>query len=197
MLVLRNLLIVQGERISYRALDVEQIGSVYEGNHGLCGSTHPRPLHRLEEQTTRRKKQITTAVDLDALLEMPAAESARNGWRTKPAQLPAQVSECTEAADSEDALVEAFGTAHQPRTLRWAAGSQEALSSNPPKNGAAAVATTRRALTRPIVEEALRPWMERCEYKPTAAQIAGLKILIQRWDQGLSLWRAAATWQSS
>ena len=34
--VLRNLLVVQGERISYRALDVEQIGSVYEGIMGYA-----------------------------------------------------------------------------------------------------------------------------------------------------------------
>jgi hypothetical protein len=34
--VLRNLLIVNGERINYRALDVEQIGSVYEGIMGYA-----------------------------------------------------------------------------------------------------------------------------------------------------------------
>ena len=35
---------------------------------------------------------------------------------------------------------------------------------------------TPRALTRPIVEEALRPWLERCGGKPTVAQILSLKI---------------------
>ena len=35
---------------------------------------------------------------------------------------------------------------------------------------------TPRSLTRPIVEEALRPWLERCEHRPTAAQILDLKI---------------------
>jgi len=35
---------------------------------------------------------------------------------------------------------------------------------------------TPRSLTRPIVEEALRPWRERCGGKPTVAQILALKI---------------------
>ena len=35
---------------------------------------------------------------------------------------------------------------------------------------------TPRSLTRPIVAEALRPWLERCHHQPTAAQILDLKI---------------------
>ena len=52
--VLRNLLVLGGERLSYRTLDVEQIGSVYETMMGfrLAGR---RPVDRYEaEEATRR-----------------------------------------------------------------------------------------------------------------------------------------------
>jgi hypothetical protein len=35
---------------------------------------------------------------------------------------------------------------------------------------------TPRALTEPIVAEALRPWLERCNGKPTAEQVLALKL---------------------
>ena len=62
---LEKLLVLDGERISYRALDVEQIGSVYETMMGF----------RLETATGRsvaikaqKKQGAPTAVDLEALL---------------------------------------------------------------------------------------------------------------------------------
>jgi hypothetical protein len=67
---LEKLLVLDGERISYRALDVEQIGSVYETMMGF----------RLETATGRsvaikaeKKGGAPTTVDLDALLAEPAA----------------------------------------------------------------------------------------------------------------------------
>src|SRR5262249_28052959 len=62
---LEKLLVLDGERISYRALDVEQIGAVYETMMGF----------RLETTTGRsvairaqKKQGAPTAVDLEALL---------------------------------------------------------------------------------------------------------------------------------
>jgi hypothetical protein len=72
---LEKLLVLDGERISYRALDVEQIGSVYETMMGF----------RLETATGRsvairsRKKQgAPTAVDLEALLAEPGSNRAKS-----------------------------------------------------------------------------------------------------------------------
>jgi hypothetical protein len=70
---LEKLLVLDGERISYRALDVEQIGSVYETMMGF----------RLETATGRsvairsqKKQGAPTAVDLDALLTVPGSNRA-------------------------------------------------------------------------------------------------------------------------
>src|ERR1035441_5430033 len=72
---LEKLLVLDGERISYRALDVEQIGSVYETMMGF----------RLEKATGRsvaikaeKKQGAPTAVDLEAMLSEPA--SKRDKW---------------------------------------------------------------------------------------------------------------------
>lgn len=72
---LEKLLVLDGERISYRALDVEQIGSVYETMMGF----------RLETATGRsvavkaqKRQGAPTAIDLEALLGEPAAK--REKW---------------------------------------------------------------------------------------------------------------------
>src|SRR5205823_161595 len=72
---LEKLLVLDGERISYRALDVEQIGSVYETMMGF----------RLETATGRsvaikaqKKRGAPTAVDLEALLREPPTK--RDKW---------------------------------------------------------------------------------------------------------------------
>ncbi|WP_341899532.1 DNA methyltransferase [Synechococcus sp. UW140] len=174
--VLRNLLIVNGERISYRALDVEQIGSVYEGIMGYAVRRIPGRCIGLKSKPQGAKKQLTTAVDLDALLAMPSGK--RKAWLEEEASttLPPKSVAALKDASSEAELLEALvprinrelfdgpqaagGLVFQPTEERRRSGSHY----------------TPRSLTRPIVEEALRPWLERCEHRPTAAQIIDLKI---------------------
>ena len=174
--VLRNLLIVNGERISYRALDVEQIGSVYEGIMGYAVRRIPGRCIGLKSKPQGAKKQLTTAVDLDALLALPGGK--RKAWLEEEAgtTLPAKSATALKDASSEAELLEALaprinrdlfdgpqaagGLVFQPTEERRRSGSHY----------------TPRSLTRPIVEEALRPWLERCDHRPTAAQILDLKI---------------------
>ena len=53
--VLQNLLILDGERLSYRTLDVEQIGSVYETVMGFNLAGRRGPVHRHQaDQVARR-----------------------------------------------------------------------------------------------------------------------------------------------
>ncbi|NQW40034.1 MAG: N-6 DNA methylase [Cyanobacteria bacterium] len=174
--LLRNLLIVNSERISYRALDVEQIGSVYEGIMGYAVRRIPGRCIGLKSKPQGAKKQLTTAVDLDGLLALPGGK--RKAWLEEEAgtTLPAKSATALKDASSEAELLEALaprinrdlfdgpqaagGLVFQPTEERRRSGSHY----------------TPRALTRPIVEEALRPWLERCNHRPTAAQILDLKI---------------------
>lgn len=174
--VLRNLLIVNGERISYRALDVEQIGSVYEGIMGYAVRRIPGRCIGLKSKPQGAKKQLTTALDLDALLALPGAK--RKAWLEEEAgtTLPAKSANALKAAASEAELLEALA----PRINRelfdgpQAAGSLVFQPTEERRRSGSHY--TPRSLTRPIVEEALRPWLERCHYLPTTSQILDLKI---------------------
>jgi len=174
--VLRNLLIVNGERISYRALDVEQIGSVYEGIMGYAVRRIFGRCIGLKSKPQGAKKQLTTAVDLDALLAMPGGK--RKAWLEEEAgtTLPPKSATALKDASSEAELLEALA----PRINRdlfdgpQAAGSLVFQPTEERRRSGSHY--TPRSLTRPIVAEALRPWLERCEHRPTAAQILALKI---------------------
>ena len=72
---LENLLILDGERISYRALDVEQIGSVYET---MMGFRLECAAGRSIAVKAQKKHGAPSVVDLEALLETPAA--MRGKW---------------------------------------------------------------------------------------------------------------------
>jgi hypothetical protein len=72
---LEKLLVLDGERISYRALDVEQIGSVYETMMGFRLETASGRSVAIRAQ---KKQGAPTAVDLEALLAEPSAK--REKW---------------------------------------------------------------------------------------------------------------------
>jgi hypothetical protein len=71
---LEKLLVLDGERISYRALDVEQIGSVYETMMGFRLET---AAGRSVAVKAQKKYGAPTALDLEALLASPAKERAK------------------------------------------------------------------------------------------------------------------------
>jgi len=174
--VLGNLLVVNGERISYRALDVEQIGSVYEGIMGYQVRRMGGRCIGVKSKPHGAKKQVTTAIDLDVLLALDGGE--RKTWLEHQARtnLPPKQRGALKAASSEADLLKALA----PRI-------DTALFAGPQPAGSLVFQPTEerrrsgshytpRSLTRPIVEEALRPWLERCDHRPTAVQILALKI---------------------
>ncbi len=155
--ILDKLMVLDGERISYRALDVEQIGSVYETMMGF----------RIERSTGRSvaiKAQLRggapTTIDLDALLGVPPGQRAkwvekRTGRKlTKTVTVPlrgAHTLESVHAAlgrvvdrDATPDLVPPGSPVLQPSDERRASGSFY----------------TPRKLTSPIVEAALEPVLE-------------------------------------
>ena len=173
--VLEKLLVLDGERISYRALDVEQIGSVYETMMGF----------RLEKATGRsvaiksqKRGGASTTVDLDALLDVPAGQRAK--WvrdrterkptttMTKPLRaatnltdLHAALSSVVDSAATPD-LVPRGAMILQPSDERRRSGSHY----------------TPRELTAPIVEKALEPILGRMGNGdvPTANDLLDLKV---------------------
>ena len=174
--VLSNLLVVKGERISYRALDVEQIGSVYEGIMGYAVRRIPGRCIGLKSKPQGAKKQLTTAVDLDALLDLPGGK--RKTWLEEEAgtTLPPKAATALKDAGSETELLEALASRIDRDLFEGPQAAGSLVFQPTEERRRSGSHYTPRALTRPIVEEALRPWLERCNHQPTAAQILDLKI---------------------
>ncbi len=175
--VLEKLLVLDGERLSYRTLDVEQIGSVYETIMGF----------RLETATGRslavkpaKKLGAPTTIDLDALLAHPPARRGR--WLQERADRPvsAAVAKGLRAARTVNDLHAALdrvldhaatpdlvprgGLVLQPNEERRRSGSHY----------------TPRELTEPIVRHTLAPLLERLRgadgRPPEPEELLDLKI---------------------
>jgi hypothetical protein len=174
--VLSNLLVVKGERISYRALDVEQIGSVYEGIMGYAVRRIPVRCIGLKSKPQGAKKQLTTAVDLDSLLELPGGK--RKTWLEEQTgtTLPPKAATALKDAASETEFLEALASRIDRELFDGPQAAGDLVFQPTEERRRSGSHYTPRALTRPIVEEALRPWLERCNHQPTAAQILDLKI---------------------
>ncbi|HWK27757.1 MAG TPA: N-6 DNA methylase [Solirubrobacter sp.] len=173
---LEKLLVLDGERLSYRALDVEQIGSVYQTMMGF----------RLETATGRslaikaaKRLGAPTTIDLDQLVEVEAGK--RDKWIKDAADrdLPAKV----KAAVKDAASIEALHSALAPVMDRNASPDLLPLgamvlqpSDERRKSGSH---YTPRALTEPIVRTTLKPLLDalRVDDKPpTSEQILDLKV---------------------
>ena len=174
---LEKLLVLDGERISYRALDVEQIGSVYETMMGF----------RLETATGRsvaikadKKHGAPTAIDLELLLGEPAAK--RDKWIQERAdrKLTDTVKKATaEAEELEDlhaALLPVIDLAATPDLVPK--GAMVLQPSEERRRSGSHY--TPRSLTEPIVRTALDPILARLRGtdggSPTPAQILDLKV---------------------
>ena len=175
--VLEKLLVLDGERISYRTLDVEQIGSVYETIMGF----------RMEIATGRsvaikpaKKLGAPSTVDLDALLVQGTGHRAKWLQPRTDRNLTDTVAKGLRAAETvedlhaaldrvldKDAtpdLVPAGALVLQPNEERRRSGSHY----------------TPRELTEPIVRHTLAPILERLRGEdgraPTPAQILDIKV---------------------
>ncbi|MBP1468420.1 N-6 DNA methylase [Candidatus Chloroploca sp. M-50] len=175
---LEQLLVLDGERISYRALDVEQIGSVYETMMGF----------RLETATGQalairagKKGGAPTTISLDALLATPSAK--RGLWlreqteRSVPAGVGKALQTATTIADLHAALRPIVDLAATPDMVPPGAMVLQP-SAERRRSGSH---YTPRALTEPIVRTTLEPILARLRDPQTGmpsrpAAILDLKI---------------------
>lgn len=174
---LEKLLLLDGERISYRALDVEQIGSVYETMMGF----------RLETATGRsvavkaqKKHGAPTAVDLDALLAEPGANRAKRlqdrADRKLPDKAKAVLAGAATLEDLHAALLAVVDTAATPDVVP--AGTMVLQPSAERRRSGSHY--TPRSLTEPIVRTALEPVLQGLRGEsgepPTPEAILDLKV---------------------
>jgi hypothetical protein len=156
--VLERLLVLDGDRLSYRALDVEQIGSVYETMMGF----------RLR-QTTGRSVAIRaaktagapTVIDLDELLTVPGGKRAKWVLDTADRKLTPKVAAAVAAAEDIGAVHAALsGVIDTTATPDLVSPGAMALQPSAERRRSGSHYTP-RALTEPIVRTALAPVLER------------------------------------
>jgi hypothetical protein len=165
--VLDRLLMLDGERLQYKGLDVEQIGSVYEGLMGF--------EVEVAEGDSLCVMPEHVVVDLEALLRVSGAERGKRLKEVAGLEMKAQAGKELGEAKDVAGLQAALGrriSARQPGLI--ARGSLYLQPGEERRRTGSHY--TPRALTQPIVETTLRPVLERLGAEVTPEQILDLKI---------------------
>lgn len=161
--VLEKLLMLDGERLSYRALDVEQIGSVYEAMMGFelrrafAPSLAVKPkrvvvsLRRVLDAKDRAK---VLSEEADCDLTGKAAEAL------KAARTVEEIAAAIDKKAVDKRIIPEGGLYLQPGEERRRSGSHY----------------TPRSLTEPIVRTTFRPILEALGPRPTPTQLLDLKV---------------------
>jgi hypothetical protein len=174
---LEKLLVLDGERISYRALDVEQIGSVYETMMGFRLETATGPSIATKAQ---KKHGAPTAVSLEALLAESSTNRAKWLQERTDRKLTDKVNEAVKAAatieDLHAALLPVIDSSATPDII--APGAMVLQPSEERRRSGSHY--TPRSLTEPIVRTTLEPILARLRGRanraPRPEQILGLKV---------------------
>ncbi len=174
--VLDKLLILDGERLSYRALDVEQIGSVYETMMGFRLQTATGPSLAIRPV---KRHGAPSIIALDALLDVPPAH--RGTWIKQHADR--KISPSVERSLKQARTIEDLHAALQEIVDRRATpdlalpGAMVLEPSDERRRSGSHY--TPRQLTEPIVRTTLAPVVDRLREHgrpPRPERILDLKV---------------------
>ncbi|MYB37481.1 MAG: N-6 DNA methylase [Gammaproteobacteria bacterium] len=175
--VLEKLIVLDGERISYRALDVEHVGAVYETMMGF----------RLETATgtsvsikAMKRHGAPATVSLNGLLhEEPPRRTKWLQDRTDR-KLTDRVAKLVRSADDLETLHAALDSVIDKEATPDLVSKGDMVLQPSEERRRSGSHYTPRELTEPIVREALRPILERLqgasEKPPRADHILDLKV---------------------
>jgi hypothetical protein len=174
--ILEKLCILEGERVSYRTLDVEEIGSVYQTIMGFGVETAAGTAIALKGKRKNGGVPASPVISLEQLLAIPAKDRAKWLKENADTDLTGEAEKRLKTAVTVDDLLVALekridrhatpapvaqgGLVLQPGDERRRSGSHY----------------TPRSFTEPIVRKTLEPIFKRIGEQPTPAQILELKI---------------------
>jgi hypothetical protein len=180
--ILHGLMTVEGrgldnqkvrERLSYRSLDVESIGSVYET---VMGFTAKRAHERMI--ALRDEKKLPNFIGLETLLAQKPAE--RQKWlKEQSIRLSTKQNAAVKAASDVEALIAAFGSAVDERASPKATAIGIGMPYLQPTDERRRSGShyTPRSLTEPIVRHALEPAFERIGADASPEAVLSLRVL--------------------
>jgi hypothetical protein len=174
--ILEKLCILEGERVSYRTLDVEEIGSVYQTIMGFGVETAAGTAIALKGKRKNGGVPASPVISLEQLLAIPAKDRAKWLKENADTDLTGEADKRLKTAATVDDLLVALekridrhatpapvaqgGLVLQPTDERRRSGSHY----------------TPRSFTEPIVRKTLEPILKRFGEQPTPDQILSLKI---------------------
>ena len=173
--VLQGLLVLDGERLSYRSLDVEQIGSVYEAIMGYEVERASSPAIGVWSKPKGSKSSVTVVISVEEVLKTKAGERAKYLKDVAGCEITGKsLTELKDARTAED-VVAALGRKVSPKTPSLMSVGSLYLQPGEERRRSGSHYTP-RTLTEPIVKETLRPILSALGENPTPEQILELKI---------------------
>jgi len=173
--VLNRLLILDGDRLSYRALDVEQIGSVYEAVMGYEVERAQSPSIGVWSKPKSSKVSVTVVVSGEEILKTKANDRAKFLKEVAGCEITGNSLKELKEAKTADDIVAALGrkVSAQTRTLMPVGSLYLQPGEERRRSGSH---YTPRAMTEPIVKETLRPILAALGEEATPEQILELKV---------------------
>lgn len=174
--VLDRLLVLGGDKLSYRTLDVEQIGSVYETVMGFTVETLDGPALAI-----RAGKNDRTPVFADLNRLLAAKPNGRAKFlkdEADRAKVPDKVGKALKEAGTIEELVAALTPIVDERASPGAAVAAPGTPLLQPTDERRRTGShyTPRSLTAPIVQHALEPAFERIGPDATPEDVLSLKV---------------------
>lgn len=172
--VLKKLIVLDGQRLSYRALDVEQIGSVYEALMGFDVERLVGDAVRIKLSGKRNAARLwLTATEV---LAIPASRRAK--WLQDELGfdkgVAAKVAQALKESKTEEAALAALEPLSGKRPERASFGS---LVIQPgPERRRTSSHYTPRSLSEPIVRKTLDPLIRAVGENPSSEALLSLKI---------------------
>ncbi|MBS1972632.1 MAG: N-6 DNA methylase [Bdellovibrionales bacterium] len=171
--VLSNLMTLDGERISYRALDVEQIGSVYETVMGFQLEIATGPSIAIKPAKSHGAPVV---VNLNEILHVTPAKRTAKLKELTDNKFEGRIGDAIKSATNCDELVSALGTKVADWATRTVVEKGAMILQPSDARRRSGSHYTPRSLTAPIVTKALGPTLDRLGKNPTPEQILALKV---------------------
>ncbi|WP_417730831.1 Eco57I restriction-modification methylase domain-containing protein [Rosistilla oblonga] len=171
--VLEKLLVLDGERLSYRTLDVEQIGSVYETMIGFGLETATGPTIALRPG---KSHGAPVPISLTELLETKADKRSAFIKDQTDYKLTANMNRAVKAAESIEDLLASLENRIARSATPGAVPAGTMLLVPTDERRRSGSHYTPRSLTEPIVRTTLEPIFDQMGESPLPTQILDLKI---------------------
>jgi hypothetical protein len=162
---LEKLLVLDGDRLSYRALDVEQIGSVYET---MMGFRLERAQGRSAAIKAARKHGAPATINLDALLTEPASERVKWLNDRSDRRLTGKTAAALRDAATIDELHAALDRVLDKNATPDLVRNGDLILQPSEERRKSGSHYTPRELTGPIVRDTLEPILDRLRGQATS-----------------------------